>query len=72
MKQRMASPMPPMAPDATPSRYQSFIERFVIERCGYWPKQGEGDLLQAAWDEITFGTSVWNMIRRANEAEKAR
>lgn len=70
--QRMSSPMAPMRPDAAPSRYQSFIERFIIERCGYWPKPGEGDVLKAAWEEIQFGTSVWNMIRRADEAERTR
>lgn len=71
-KSRMASPLPPLAPDTTPSRFQSFLERFVIERCGYWPKKGEADLMEAAWEEIAFGRSVYNMIRQTDAAERGK
>lgn len=69
---RMAAPVPPRSPDATPSRFQSFVERFVIERCGYWPKPNEGDVLQAAWDEILFARSVYNMIGNLDNVERKR
>lgn len=63
----MAAPLPPRSPDATPSRFQSFVERFVIERCGYWPKRGEGDMIEAAWEEILFARTVYNMIGNTDE-----
>jgi hypothetical protein len=47
-------------------RLTSFLERYVIERCGKWP---EGDELKRGWEVIQDGKSIYKMIQLNGKVE---
>lgn len=58
-------PQPP-GPDKAATRYRSFVERYVLERVQFWPKNS--NVREMAHLTILDATSIYNMIRRADEA----
>src|SRR5574340_710074 len=50
-------------PPANVTRFRSFVERFVIERCGKWSSD---QISRDAWNEVQNAKTTYRMIIQAD------